>query len=283
MALLALSVDHWKNSFCCFSGLAFRAAPLGPDFQESELFMKNICNLPLLFLGLCLSALAEAQAGVTLLVKTDMDCNWKLDGQPMGLLKADDSKVVPVLPGKHLIQAATIDGVVKIRTKVEVDQGQKMVEIQLKSQHDQKLKMQQAETARKQAEAEAALNPTWTDPDTGLMWTKKDNGSDVNWNQASDYCSNLQLAGYSGWRLPTIEELQGIYDPSVRLQAVFDYGAINVHVKGNLQLTGWDWSSSQGKSSEWAFDFSFDNENRGPFPLGFSYSSRALCVRRSGE
>lgn len=30
------------------------------------------------------------------------------------------------------------------------------------------------------------------------MWTKKDNGSDVNWNQANAYCSNLLLADYSG-------------------------------------------------------------------------------------
>jgi hypothetical protein len=254
--------------------------------------MKNICCLPLLFLGLCLSAFAGAQAGGTLLVKTDMDCNWKLDGQPMGLLKADDSKVVPVSPGEHLIRAATADGLVKIRTKVEVDQGQKTVALQLKSQHDQKLKTQQAETARKQAEAEAALHPTWTDPDTGLMWTKKDNGSDVNWNQASDYCSNLQLAGYKDWRLPTIEELQGIYDPSVSIQGwLISYVVHTEHIKGNLQLTGWQWSSSQSSHENalggqwqeaWTFDFDTNVEQRGSFPLGFSLT-RALCVRRSGE
>ena len=51
--------------------------------------MKNICRMPLLFLGLCLSTLAGAQAGLALLVKTDMDCNWELDGQPMDPLKAD--------------------------------------------------------------------------------------------------------------------------------------------------------------------------------------------------
>jgi serine/threonine-protein kinase len=27
----------------------------------------------------------------------------------------------------------------------------------------------------------------WTDPATGLMWTKKDNGKDMNWQQATDY------------------------------------------------------------------------------------------------
>jgi Protein of unknown function (DUF1566) len=252
--------------------------------------MKNICSLPLLFLGLCLSAFGGAQAGVKLLVTTDMDCNWKLDGQPMDPLKADDHKVVPVSSGEHLIQAATTDGVVKIRIKVEVDQGQNTVEFQLRSRHDQKLKMQQAETARKQAEADAALHPTWTDPDTGLMWTKKDNGSDVDWNQASAYCSKLQLAGYSDWRLPTIEELQGINDPSVRLKAVYDFGVMNnIHVKGNLQLTGWQWSSSQKDPPEGAggviagvFDFTDVKPGNG-MNLSMRYSLRTLCVRRSGE
>jgi hypothetical protein len=250
--------------------------------------MKDICSLLLLFFGLCLSTLARAQDGVTLLVTTDLDCNWKLDGRPMDLLKADGSRVVPVSPGEHRIRAATTDGVTTIRIKVEVDQDQNTVEIQLKSEHDQQLKRQQEETARKQAEAEAALHPTWTDPDTGLMWTKKDNGSDVSWNQASDYCSKLQLAGYKDWRLPTIEELQGIYDPSVTLEAVVDDGGVmNAHVKGNLMLSGWHWSSSQGDDpgKPWqVWHFNFGGEKPGnSFPLGFSYNMRALCVRHSGE
>jgi hypothetical protein len=169
---------------------------------------------------------------------------------------------------------------------VEVDQGQKVVEVQLKSQHDLQLKMQRAETAREPAEADAAL--TWTDRATGLMWAKNDNGSDVDWNQAGAYCSNLRLAGYSGWRLPTIEELQGIYDPSVSFQTAFDNGVTyNVHVKGNLKLTGWHWSSSQGDApgEPWqvAWNFNFGVEKpRHAFPLRFSYSTRALCVRGSG-
>ncbi len=132
--------------------------------------------------------------------------------------------------------------------------------------------------------ADAALNSTWTDPATGLMWTKMDNGSDVDWKQATAYCSNLQLASYSGWRLPTIEELQGIYDPSVRVQTAFDFGVVSVLVKGKLKLTGWDWSSTQGDKPEWAArTFGFSGENRGAFPHRFNYNMRALCVRRSGE
>jgi hypothetical protein len=140
--------------------------------------------------------------------------------------------------------------------------------------------------AAERAETDAA--PTWTDPTTGLMWTGKDNSGDVSWNQAAEYCSNLQLAGLSGWRLPTIEELQGIDDPSVTAQAMFDAGVTGVHVKGSLKLTGWLWSISQGgaagKPSNGPWNFNFAGEQAGDsFPVGFSYSMRALCVRNSEE
>ena len=245
--------------------------------------MKNICSLSLLSLGLCLSALAGAQTGLTLLVKTDMDCNWKLDGRPMGQLKAEHAKVVPVSPGKHLIQAATTDDLATMSTEAEVDSGQRVVEIQLTSQY--------AEKVRKQAEAEAALHPTWTDPDTGLMWAKKDNGSDLEWNQADAYCSNLPLEGYNDWRLPTIEELEGINDPSVTTETVWDKGEFDVHVKGNLQPTGWAWSSSQepDRVSDIPRARYFNFKRMGDlrpasFPArNWTFNMRALCVRHFAD
>jgi Protein of unknown function (DUF1566) len=229
---------------------------------------------------------------VTLLVKSDIDCNWKLDGKAMDPLKADGSIVVPVSPGEHRIRAITTDGLTKIRFEAEAEQGQKIVEIQMKDEHDRELKRQLAEKLRKQAEAEAALHPTWTDPDTGLMWAKKDNGSDVNWNQASDYCAKLQLAGYNDWRLPTIEELQGIYDPGVSVQAaLYSSDDSYVHIRGNLKLTGWDWSSPQEQSPGglpsgqfFHFDQAQDHAHGSSLaPIFFSDGMRALCVRRAGE
>jgi len=260
--------------------------------------MKYICCLLSLFLGFYLSVLAGAQAIEKLRVNTDMDCNWKLDGQPMDPLEAHNPKVIPVSRGEHLIQAATTDGVATFRTTinttiptkfdVEFGQGKFFVTIMLKSQYDRQLEGQPAETARKPADADAARNPTWTDPATRLMWTRKDNGSDVDWNQASDYCDKLQLAGYKDWRLPTIEELQGIYDPSVSVKTVFDDRHGMQHVKGNLKLTGEVWSSTPGDAPgkpwqmAWLFNFGMKEPRRANW-FYFSFDMRALCVRRSGE
>lgn len=261
--------------------------------------MRNKLSLFILFLGFCLSLLAVAQSGTTLLVKTDMSCNWKLDGQSMGMLKADDPAVVLVSPGEHLIEASATDGVATTRTRVDVDKVEKTVSIQLKSQNqkstnDQQAKMQPAEAPRKPASSKPDTTSTWIDRSTGLMWTRKDNGSDVNEVQADVYCSKLQLAGYSGWRLPTMEELQGIYDPDVTVQAPFDNGlTYNVHIKGNLMLTGRIWSDLRKGDRRrpyevdvgWLFQFgdtgpsNVDLEKRQINFLLYNSDTRALCVR----
>src|ERR1700679_4025951 len=110
----------------------------------------------------------------------------------------------------------------------------------------------------------------------GLMWTPKDNDADVDWNQASAYCANLRLGGNSDWRLPTIDELQGIYDPSI---------PGDWHVKGNLQLSrtfSSYWSSSPGSASGEAWYFAFYGGSRLSDKLNVGGFKRAFCVRRSG-
>lgn len=230
--------------------------------------MKSTCSVPLLFLGLCLSALAGAQAGATLLVTTDMDCNWKLDGQAQGMLDADDSKVVRVSSGKHLIEATTLDHLASVRLEVSVDQGQKIVEIQLKEAWELKF---------------AALDVTWTDPNTGLTWAGQDNGSNLTWQQAASYCKNLRLGGHSDWRLPEISELAAIYDPERKF---FD-PSLNYHgqhIKGGIRMTGVGyWSNTAGDASGQASEFRFMGGARQSNFLDNSEGSRALCVRRSGE
>jgi hypothetical protein len=241
-------------------------------------------------------------ASPTLLVMCDLACNWKLDGEPKGRIDAGRSAKVKVDLGQHLVVATTEDGADQVKQFVKAEEkGQTIVAIELQPVRDARLKTEQQakdkaeqeardkaaqeardKAAREQQEREQqereriareAPAGVWADIATGLMWTKKDNGSDVNWQQAMDYCRNLQLAGYSDWRLPTIDELQGIYDPNVGSD----------HAKGNLQLSRlWEWSSSQNASGE-AWYFTFYAGLRFSNLTGLSEFHRALCVRRSGQ
>jgi formylglycine-generating enzyme required for sulfatase activity len=44
------------------------------------------------------------------------------------------------------------------------------------------------------------------------MWEAKAGSSDISWEEARTYCENLQLGGYSDWRLPTREELKTLHE-----------------------------------------------------------------------
>lgn len=58
-------------------------------------------------------------------------------------------------------------------------------------------------------------NGTVFDTKTNLMWAAKDNGSDINWADAKSYCENYRGGGYTDWRMPTQDELAGLYDKSI--------------------------------------------------------------------
>jgi hypothetical protein len=44
------------------------------------------------------------------------------------------------------------------------------------------------------------------------MWAAKDNGEYVSWQDAKAYCENYRGGGYKDWRMPTQDELVGIYE-----------------------------------------------------------------------
>ena len=133
----------------------------------------------------------------------------------------------------------------------------------------------------------------WVDPTTGLMWAARDNGKDVTWKQAMNYCRDLRLAGYSDWRLASIGELQGIYDKNANAPGLMGPSgkghAATWHVKGDLFLTGNQWSSNQlpddrGHPSGWASRFDF-NEGRvySGDEITFYTNKRALCLRGTAK
>jgi hypothetical protein len=158
----------------------------------------------------------------------------------------------------------------------------------------------EADKARREAQAqeeqrlvqETQAGGYWVDPSSGLMWEGKDNGNDITWGKAIKYCSNLRLAGYSDWRLPTVDELEGIYDGrgfDAPPPANGGEWALSGKAKGGVLLTGnLEWSSSRvlddrGHRTGYAWQFDFPHGRRWHEPLGYYGSKRALCVRHSGE
>jgi len=125
------------------------------------------------------------------------------------------------------------------------------------------------------------------------MWAGKDSGKDVSWQKAMKYCRDLRLAGYADWRLAALGELEGIYDKNANAPGLMGPSgkgtASTWHVKGNLFLTGNQWSNTRlgddrGQPSGYASRFDFD-EGRvfNGDELWFYTNKRALCVRHSAK
>jgi hypothetical protein len=87
----------------------------------------------------------------------------------------------------------------------------------------------------------------------------RDNGSDITQPQALNYFRNLSLAGFTDWRLPEIDELARLYDPSVVSGTwTFNGNSHDLHAKGGIRVTAsWAWSATRGSSSGEAWYFSF--------------------------
>ena len=106
------------------------------------------------------------------------------------------------------------------------------------------------------------------------------------------YCRDLRLAGHSDWRLANMAELQGIYDGSAIAPGLAGprkkLRTVTWHVKGNLFLTGDQWSSNyrmddRGRPSGYAYYFDFNSGKPNDDQGGYSYGERALCARAPGK
>ena len=84
---------------------------------------------------------------------------------------------------------------------------------------------------------------TITDKNTGLMWASSDNGGNINWMNATEYCRHFIGGGFNDWRLPTQKELLSLFDPSAI--AVYGY-----HITGGIKLSGTSWSSESFSKHE---------------------------------
>jgi len=93
-------------------------------------------------------------------------------------------------------------------------------------------------------------NGTVTDRAIGLMWQQSGRGGFIKYEEARAYVDKLnreRFAGYSDWRLPTLEELVTLLEPSddIHINPIFD------------KKQRWCWSADKGES-EGAWSVNFD-------------------------
>lgn len=114
---------------------------------------------------------------------------------------------------------------------------------------------------------------TITDTQTGLMWAVKDNGSLINWQNASAFCQNYQGGGYNDWRMPTLSELASLYEPGAKNE----YG---YHVNKIISLSAASCWASETRDNE-AARYNFTYGEVYWLYKSFSGPSRVLPVRSS--
>lgn len=93
------------------------------------------------------------------------------------------------------------------------------------------------------------------------MWAAKDNGHDINWVNAKSYCENYRGGGYTDWRMPTQNELAGLYDADKK-QSGNDFWW-NIHMATELiNITGYGyWTPETRNSTAVVFGFGFGEPN----------------------
>lgn len=126
-------------------------------------------------------------------------------------------------------------------------------------------------------------NGTISDHFTGLMWQKVPGTDSLSWEKALQYAENLNLAGFSDWRLPNIKELNSINDESKNAPSV------NTTLFPTVKSTRY-WSSTTQKgqtANAWFIDFqnfgltSYFAKTKGYYALCVRTENKSTAVKES--
>ena len=122
-------------------------------------------------------------------------------------------------------------------------------------------------------------NGTVKDTSTGLLWASGDNGGPITWEEAMKFCRNYRGGGHDDWRMPTQEELAGMYDPGTTNTRTPTGGCKGgYHITGLIHITScciWYWN---GIDEVGGF-FHFDTGPDGWRNQSLSLHPRVLPVR----
>jgi Protein of unknown function (DUF1566) len=110
-----------------------------------------------------------------------------------------------------------------------------------------------------------------TDHATGLMWQQSGSSDKMSYGAAQAYIGELnrnKFAGFSNWRLPTIEELASLVDPTQKNGALYVDPSFDGHQS---------WCRSSDKESDFfSWGIVFSNGSLYKVPLAYPYYVRAV-------
>jgi hypothetical protein len=187
----------------------------------------------------------------TLLFGSDAHCDLFIDREKVGRLSPHGTKKIVVGFGEHVVMAMDESSEVIWRKQLLVQSvDQIVVNVKFRGRED--------------AGRDAACGNN-----AALMWTRTDNKQDLDWHEAISYCENLSLAEHRDWRLPTIDELQGLYDPAVERDE---------KIPSPFRLSFCCMWSSTHDGPDTAFTFYFNINEQNQYTL-LARIFRVLCVR----
>jgi hypothetical protein len=90
---------------------------------------------------------------------------------------------------------------------------------------------------------------------TNLFWAAKDSGKLImTWQGAKSYCENYRGGGYTNWRMPTSDELAGLYDKN-------KHNRYDARVTDLIGITYmWVWASETRGSNAAVFGFRYGTQ-----------------------
>jgi hypothetical protein len=165
----------------------------------------------------------------TVVIRSDAPCALYANGEKQSIIQAGTGSV-KVPGGQNLVDCiSTEEADAKYSATITTRAGENsvlVIELAAKVLEIQRAK-QQAQNDRLQAERDRLAceqnshemsnlgGGVLRQCKVGIEWTQSDNAYDINWKAALNYCQNL--AG-GGWRLPSTDELNGLYDASLGTQ-----------------------------------------------------------------
>lgn len=129
-----------------------------------------------------------------------------------------------------------------------------------------------AERERREVEERARQEAVREEAARGPQWAESDNGEDINWNEATQYCASKG----SNWRLPTSTELQTSYQSGRSTPC----GESTCKASSNSRLTAQTFWSNEQKGSSEAWYVNLDRGDRFAYRMVNRRNYRALCVRQ---